>query len=322
LVPPIRTMYSAVHSTMLLLDIDLVTGRPNRSNPSAHFNKVADFLHNCLNTLENSVISYNRHAFSYLVIRESEDDFMQVSQGVSELFSTRGFTSLVHANVLENILMLACMSSGILVMILANIYVAVLEHDLDGNIIEMLPVCCFVTSYLTSLLSLQIVQGATSAVCVCLAVSPDDLQTNHPQYFEPFVSAWRKAYPEANITIVCSSFATGKNKFSVDVFPKAYVPPSLPMSKMNTGSSSVSIRDGGKKKLQKYDMLSADMSDDSGSDDGEIGKVEAHDEDLDAMLRSYASSQLPNIKLFSSPGDRESVSENVDDDDDDNEFVL
>jgi len=153
-----------------------------------------------------------------------------------------------------------------------------------------------------------------------LALNPDELQTHHPQYFEPFVSAWRKAYPEANITSVCTPFATNKDKFSDDVFPSAYVPPSVPLGKMDTQTSATRKVEG-KKKLQKYEMLSGDLNDDSDSEDDEGSEHKeknTKDEDLDAMLRSYASSQMPNVKLFASNEERANDTNSNDDD----EFIL
>jgi hypothetical protein len=346
LVPPIRTLYSAVHTTMLLLDVDVTSGRPHKSNPSPHFVRLAALLHSILTTLENSVISYNRYAFSYLVMHESQQDFMEASQGVAALFAGRGFTSLVHDTVLENVLMLACTSSGILVMLLATLYTTLVEGDAalqEDNINSLLPLCCFVLGYLTSLLVLQVLLGASSALYVCLAENPDALQTHHPQFFEPFVSAWRKHYPEANITIANNS-SLGGSSFSVDVFPTAYVPPAVPLARMDTQASSSSMsRGGGRKQLQKYQMISGEGSDDSdsGSDHAEDEVTEtgapAQQQQrassregagagvcVDSVLESYVASQLqlpsqPNIKLFSSP-ERAKHPEIFDNED--NEFVL
>ena len=351
LVPPVRTLYSSVHTLMLALDIDTTTGRPYKTNPSPHFVTLADNLYSLLKKLEAAATSYNRYAFSYLVFHDSQYDFAEASKRVTELFEGRGFTSLVHDTVLENILMLACMSSGILLMLLGILYITLVEDTLEGNINAFLPVCCFVISYLTSLLLLQVVLGAMCAIYVCLAENPDGLQTHHPEFFEPFVSAWRKHYPEANITVsttACSFGISGGSQCSVDVFPTAYMPPTGPLKKMITQVSppatvSASSKTSQRKQQQqqqqqprqgqgqKYAMLRGNMSDCSDSDndnddvrekEGTKAQAEKPQEDLDAVLENYAASQRPfppNAQLFSSP---ERANNSAIFDDDANEFVL
>lgn len=348
LVPPIRTLYSTVYTIMILLDMDISTGRPRTSHPSPHLMKLGSHLHSLLSSLENYVVSFNRYAFSFLVMHDSQHDFVEASQGVADLFSARGFTSLVHDTVLENVVMIACTSSGVVGMLLATLYVSLAEdlRNDESNINRMLPVCCFITGYFTSLVMLQAIQGSASAVYVSLAENPDALQTHHPEYFEVFVAAWRKHYPEAHITIgASSSFTAGGGKSSVSgMFPAAYVPPAVPLKKMSTRSATHTPHTRAEKNVQKYEKL-AGTEDENGSDEDMGGDSQDRgsgsrsgggvievsndrkaqqklEDDLEAELESYTASQLPtppSDELFLSPA-RLNNPELFDNDE--NDFVL
>ena len=325
LVPPIRTMHSTVHTIMVVLDVDVTSGRPNKTNPSSNMIKLGENLYFVLQKLENSVISCNHFAFSYLVMQNSHCDFMKASQGVAELFSSRGFSSIVHDTVLDNILMLACTSSGILLFLLATMYVSLVEDDINGNINGMLAMCSFVMSYLTSRLLLSVIQGSTLAMYVCISENPDALQTHHPQLFEPFVSAWRKYFPEANVTISSVSyFSRGGNMFSVDVFPTPYVPPQVPFGKMKTNTSLVSQSKS--RDSQRYQKISQNIESDDEEEGGfaTSGLDRSPEGNLDAVLESYASNQISvgstNVQLFSSPHKANETSNAGDEDE--NDIVL
>lgn len=97
-------------------------------------------------------------------------------RSVVHLFSSKGFTTLINDNLLDNILTMGHLVVGVVSMFLAYFYCLLV--NLGPHTIETFMLTCggFVTGYLMCMLTLNIVSSATSTVYVCFAENSLSLQ--------------------------------------------------------------------------------------------------------------------------------------------------
>ena len=97
-------------------------------------------------------------------------------RSVVHLFSSKGFTTLINDNLLDNILTMGHIVVGILSMFIAYCYCLLV--GLGPHSIETFILTCggLVTGYLMCMLTLNVVSSATSTVYVCFAENSLSLQ--------------------------------------------------------------------------------------------------------------------------------------------------
>lgn len=98
------------------------------------------------------------------------------NRSVVHLFKSKGFTTLINDNLLDNVLTMGHIVVGLITMFLAYFYCLVV--GLGPHSIDTFLLTCggFLTGYLMCMLTLNIVSSATSTVYVCFVENSSSLQ--------------------------------------------------------------------------------------------------------------------------------------------------
>jgi hypothetical protein len=99
---------------------------------------------------------------------------------VVNLFLTKGFTTLINDNLLDNVLSLGHLVVGVLCMLVGYGYAVVVGLGHNSSYAALLAMSGFFIGYSMCMLTLNVISSATATVYVCFAENPSSLQVkNH-----------------------------------------------------------------------------------------------------------------------------------------------
>mmetsp|Transcript_3897 Transcript_3897/g.4518 ORF Transcript_3897/g.4518 Transcript_3897/m.4518 type:complete len:481 (-) Transcript_3897:165-1607(-) len=160
-------------------------------------------LIDCLLGCIQGIIEYlNKWAYIYVGLYGY--GYLDAGRNVWTLFQTKGWTTIITDNLIDNVLFMISVVIGLATGIVGLVIAVSNDGIFDGAGVEVgvedPTVLGFILGFFTGLIMsnilMSVVGSAVNTVIVCFAESPNEFQTNHPKLSDEMRCAWRKAYPE------------------------------------------------------------------------------------------------------------------------------
>jgi len=144
-----------------------------------------------LTVMDRLVVYFNRYALCFVAIYHS--DFRTASVSASNLFRTRGWSTLLNDDIIDVVMNIGHVIIGTTSMSTGYIYGRL--TGLGHAYTVLLTVFGFVAGYLLSIVALSTISSAVSTVYVCYVDNPHALQISHPEMYVPLSECWQKVFP-------------------------------------------------------------------------------------------------------------------------------
>jgi Plasma-membrane choline transporter len=128
--------------------------------------------------------------------------FLEAGENVTNLFRSRGWTSIINDIKVNMVLHMLSLTVGILTALICVFAMYFIDNDAFTHgyiswllilIVALLPM--FMGYMVAITVFFSTVGSAANAIIVCYAEAPHELQTNHPILSERVTNEWNKEYP-------------------------------------------------------------------------------------------------------------------------------
>ena len=151
----------------------------------------------CLLALLRDIVEYfNRWAFTYVGIYGYS--FIEAGRNVTNLFKSRGWTTIITDSLAQNVLTLVSVGVGLITaitcLIISYTHNMVFGDELGASAASFF--VGFTTGLVLTGTLLSLVSAAVSSVIVCYADAPSEFRVNHPKLSDDMHEGWAKAWPD------------------------------------------------------------------------------------------------------------------------------
>jgi Plasma-membrane choline transporter len=155
---------------------------------------------------------FNKWAFVYIGLYGYS--FWEAGPKVLELFSNRGWSTIIDDPLISHVLADMSLIIGLLNGVLAEIIVALFPSSLnvegeveDDGVEAIIGIPFLVGSFIGFMVShllLSVISSAVDTVLVCFAEAPMELRQYHPLLFEQMDHVWRDKFSNSPMNTVSS----------------------------------------------------------------------------------------------------------------------
>jgi Plasma-membrane choline transporter len=143
--------------------------------------------------LERLVSFFNK--WSYVYIGLYGYDYLTAGQKVMALFGERGWIAIINDNLVNRVLVLACVVIGALTGCVGLFFSGWVSEFGGAATLVAFGVPFLLGTAMASIF-MGVVESAVDTVVVCFAEAPLEFERNHPGLFAQMATAWRQVYPE------------------------------------------------------------------------------------------------------------------------------
>eukprot|EP00986_Skeletonema_menzelii_P007445 scaffold2929_cov145-Skeletonema_menzelii.AAC.1 len=151
----------------------------------------------CLLALLRDIIEYfNKWAFTYVGVYGYS--FIEAGKNVTNLFKSRGWTTIITDSLAQNVLTLVSVGVGLITAITCLIF-SYTHGMVFGNELGASAAAFFIgftTGLVLTNTLLSLVSAAVNTVIVCYADAPSEFRVNHPKLSDDMHEGWAKAWPD------------------------------------------------------------------------------------------------------------------------------
>jgi Plasma-membrane choline transporter len=152
-----------------------------------------------LDVLQSMLEYFNKWGYVYIGLYGYS--FWEAGPKVLQLFSNRGWSTIINDQLVYRVLNWMSLVMGLLNGVLAALIVVLFpsllrceDDDSQANLWIAFLVGTFMGTMLSSLL-LNIIASAVDTVLVCFAEGPMEFRQNYPEHFQRMEQAWLDAFP-------------------------------------------------------------------------------------------------------------------------------
>lgn len=150
-----------------------------------------------LGFLSRLVEYFNQYALVYIGLYGY--DFLTAGKKTFELFTNRGWTTIINDDLIGRVLSLMSMVIGLLTGA-AGLAIAAWHPNWTDEFGSSHAAVAFFLSFgigtATSSVVMGVVRAATDTILVAFAEAPADFERNHPGLHRQMITAWRQVYPD------------------------------------------------------------------------------------------------------------------------------
>lgn len=146
-----------------------------------------------LNLLSNILEYFNKWAYIYVGLYGYS--YLEAGKNVIQLFTSRGWTTIITDDLVRSALILICLAIGVLTGVigaLVNTYFYTFGGDIEIGVIFSIG---FIFGAFGSSIAFNTVESAVNTVIVCYADAPAEFQSNHPELSNEMRATWLQVYP-------------------------------------------------------------------------------------------------------------------------------
>jgi hypothetical protein len=143
--------------------------------------------------LERLVTFFNK--WSYVYIGLYGYDYLTAGQKVMSLFAERGWSAIINDNLVNRVLVLACVVIGALTGCIGLFFSGWVKEFGGGATLVAFGVPFLLGTAMASVF-MGVVESAVDTVVVCFAEAPLEFERNHPGLYAQMANSWRQVYPE------------------------------------------------------------------------------------------------------------------------------
>jgi len=121
--------------------------------------------------------------------------YLEAGKNVIQLFTSRGWTTIITDDLVRSALILICLAIGVLTGVigaLVNTYFYTFGGDIEIGVIFSIG---FIFGAFGSSIAFNTVESAVNTVIVCYADAPAEFQSNHPELSNEMRATWLQVYP-------------------------------------------------------------------------------------------------------------------------------
>jgi Plasma-membrane choline transporter len=156
-----------------------------------------------LYVLQSMLEYFNKWGYVYIGLYGYS--FWEAGPKVLQLFSNRGWSTIINDRLISRVLTGMSLIIGLLNGVLAEVIVALfpsflnVEVEVEDDGVEAIIGIPFLVGsfigFMVSHLLLSVISSALDTVLVCFAEAPMEFRQNHPLLFEQMDQAWRDKFP-------------------------------------------------------------------------------------------------------------------------------
>lgn len=151
----------------------------------------------CILSLLRDIIEYfNRWAFTYVGVYGYS--FIEAGKNVTNLFKSRGWTTIITDSLAQNVLTLVSVGVGLITGITCLI-ISYTRGMVFGDELGASAAAFFIGFTIGLVMTntlLSLVSASVNAVIVCYADAPAEFRVNHPKLSDNMQAGWAAAWPE------------------------------------------------------------------------------------------------------------------------------
>lgn len=147
---------------------------------------LAECIIGCLQSLMEM---FNTWAYVYVGLYGYT--FVEAANNVMTLFRARGWDAIITDNLVETVLFLVSIGTGLVTGAIAALLSWILDLYEPAGAFFL----GFAVSSGLTLVIMSCIGSAVNTVIVCFAEDPNAFKANHPQLSDEMTDSWRKAYP-------------------------------------------------------------------------------------------------------------------------------
>jgi len=147
-----------------------------------------------LSIIEGLLRYFNKWAYVYVGVYGYS--YLEAAKGVTDLFQSRGWTTIVTDDLVSNALSLVILVDGLITGLLGLALTQIDSWFVDDKDVEISGfLIAFIIGIVISGIMLGVVESAVNSVIVLFAEAPNEFSANHPDLYNEMTNAWREAYP-------------------------------------------------------------------------------------------------------------------------------
>lgn len=151
-----------------------------------------------LGCIEDILEYLNKWAYVYVGLYGY--GYIEAGKNVMTLFQQKGWTVIITNDLVENVLFMMSLVTGLIIGVFGMIVAGVDQNllaDIAGDDVKLVGFGLgFIVGFVFSSILMGLVGSSVNTVIVCFAEAPNEFQNNHPQLATEMREAWREAYPE------------------------------------------------------------------------------------------------------------------------------
>jgi len=147
-----------------------------------------------LSIIEGLLRYFNKWAYVYVGVYGYS--YIEAAKGVTDLFQSRGWTTIVADDLVSNALSLVILVDALIVGLLGLALTQIDSWFPDNSDVELMGfLISFIIGIVIAGIMLGVVDSSVNSVIVLFAEAPNEFSANHPELYNEMISAWREAYP-------------------------------------------------------------------------------------------------------------------------------